>query len=185
MSATNAPFGLVPLVSANGGVLRTKRGTIASGFATDMFMYSPVKLGTDGNVQAVTGTEAFVGAFLGAEWIDSNGIPQFGKWVGGTTVLSGTTAVCYYTEDPSIHYRIQADGAVAQSAMSEGANLSNIGGTGQFSSCTMSATTATGAVRQLQIRDLINDPANAWGDAFTMVEVSISNHQFTATINAF
>jgi hypothetical protein len=184
MSATNAPFGLIPTFHPSGRV-PDKRGVIASTYGTNIFMYSPVKLVAAGVLQAAAAGDAFVGTFLGVEYTDQTGLRIISNfWPASTTA---TDVFAYYTEDPYIQYRVQADGSLAATTIGESADFTNIGGstvTG-YATSTMSATTGASQVKQLQIRDLWLDPANAWGDAFTVVVVSIANHQFTATINSF
>lgn len=184
MSAASAPFGLIPAFHPS-GIIRPKRGTIASGYATDIFMNNPVKIATDGTLQAAAAAQAFVGTFCGCEYIDATGLPVISnKWPASTVA---SNVVAWYTEDPEIQYKVQADGTLPSTSIGEGADFTNIGGvtlTG-YGTATMSATTSTGGVKQLQVRDLFLGPDNAWGDAFVIAIVTISNHQFKATINNF
>jgi predicted aconitase len=44
---------------------------------------------------------------------------------------------------------------------------------------------ASGGVAQLRVIGITPGPDNAWGDAYTIVQVQISEHQDVATINAY
>ena len=49
MTATAAPFGLIPAWHPS-GTIRQQAGTIASGYDTDIFQYTPVVFFTDGTL---------------------------------------------------------------------------------------------------------------------------------------
>ncbi len=187
MSATNAAFGLRPVFHPSGlDRAQALANGITSGYASDILKGAPVKLTTAGVLNVLTSTESLQGAFDGVEWTDTTGRRRVSNyWPNGTT---GTAIVAYYYNDPLIVYEIQADGSVAQTAIGDQANFSNLTAgsnvTG-LSQCTMASSLAgAGNVGQLRIVDLAPYADNAWGDAFTVVRVTISNHQFVATINA-
>ena len=60
MSSTNAPFGLRTAYSPS-GTIREFAGTILSGYASDIYTGQPVKMVTDGTLQAAAAGDAVVG----------------------------------------------------------------------------------------------------------------------------
>jgi hypothetical protein len=98
--------------------------------------------------------------------------------------------IAYITRDPAIVYQIQANGSVA---------ISNIGSQFDFGSITSGSTVvglstavldtasvvASGGTAQMRVIGITPGPDNDWGDAFTIVQVQISEHQDVATINAY
>ena len=187
MSATNAPFGMRPAYFPTGlERAQALANGIASGYSSDILKGAPVKYTTSGTINVLTSTEALVGSFQGVEWTDTTGRRRVSNyWPASTT---GTQIVAYFYNAPNIVYEIQADGSVAQTAVGDNANFSNLTAgsnvTG-LSQCTMSASlTGTSTYGQLRIVDLAPYADNAWGDAYTIVRVTISLHQFVATINA-
>jgi hypothetical protein len=187
MSATNAAFGLRPAFFPTGlERAQALSNGIVSGYGYDILKGQPVKYVTSGTIQQVTSTEAFVGAFAGVEWTDTTGRRRVSNYWPAST--SGTSVVAYFYNDPLIVYEIQADGPVAQTAVGDNANFTNLTAgstTTGLSQCTMSASlTGTGTYGQLRIVDLAPYADNAWGDAYTVVRVQIANHQFVATLNA-
>ena len=94
----------------------------------------------------------------------------------------------YYYSDPNIVYDIQADGSLAQTSVGDQANFSNItdgSTTTGLSQCTISSSLAcAGNVGDLRIIGLYNGVDNAWGDAYTVVQVQVSRSQYVATVNA-
>lgn len=187
MSSSSAPFGLRPAFFPTGlERAQALANGITSGYGTDILKGQPVKYTTGGVINPVSGTEAFVGAFAGVEWTDTTGRRRVSNYWPAST--SGTSIVAYFYNDPLIVYEIQADGAVAQTAIGDNANFSNLTAgstTTGLSQCTMSASlTGTSTYGQLRIVDLAPYADNAWGDAYTIVRVQIANHQFVATLNA-
>jgi hypothetical protein len=96
--------------------------------------------------------------------------------------------VTYYYADPSIVYDIQADGSLAQTSVGDQANFTNIAAgstTTGLSQCTISTSlVGSGNVGDLRIINLSPGVDNAWGDAYTVVQVQVSRSQYVATINA-
>ena len=96
--------------------------------------------------------------------------------------------MAYFYNDPNIVYEIQADGSLAQSSIGDMADLSNTTAgstTTGLSQCTLSTTLAgAGNSAQMLIRDLAPYPDNEWGDAYTIVRVTINESQVNASVNA-
>jgi hypothetical protein len=189
MSSTNAPFGLRPSYHPTGlDRAVALPGGIASGYNTGILKGQPVALNTSGNIVIATAGNAFQGAFAGCEWTDNSGRRQISnQWTANTAYQTGSN-VTYYYADPNIVYDIQADGSLAQTSVGDQANMSNATAgstTTGLSQATISTTLAgTSAVGDFRIIGLTPAVDNAWGDAYTVVQVQISRHQYVATINA-
>jgi len=189
MSATSAPFGLRPSFHPSGldRAVALASG-IASGYATGLLKGQPVALNTSGNIIAAVAGSAYQGAFAGHEYTDTTGRRIVSnQWTASTAYQTGSE-VTYYYSDPNIVYDIQADGSLAQTSIGDQANFTNIsaGSTNTgLSQCTISTSLAgSSAVGDMRIIGLSNGVDNAWGDAYTVVQVQVSRSQFVATINA-
>ena len=122
------------------------------------------------------------------EWTDTTGRRRVSNyWPASTAYITGS-CVAYYYSDPNIVYDIQADGSLAQTSIGDQANFTNITAgstTTGLSAATISTTLAgTSAVGDMRIIGLYQGVDNAWGDAYTTVQVQISRSQYVATINA-
>lgn len=189
MSSTNAPFGMRPSFHPTGldRAVALPNG-IASGYSSGILKGQPVALNTSGNIIAATAGSAYQGAFAGHEFTDTTGRRLVSnQWVASTAYQTGSE-VTYYYSDPNIVYDIQADGSVAQTAIGDQANFSNITAgstTTGLSQCTISSSLAgSGAVGDMRIIGLTPAVDNAFGDAYTVVQVQVSRSQYVATINA-
>ena len=189
MSSTNAPFGLRPSFHPTGldrAVALTDG--IASGYSSNILKGQPVALNTSGNIIAATAGSAYQGAFAGVQWTDTTGRVRVSNfWPASTAYVAGS-CITYYYSDPNIVYDIQADGSLAQTSIGDQANFSNItaGSTATgLSQCTISTSlVGSSAVGDLRIVNLTPGIDNAWGDAYTVVQVQVSRSQYVATINA-
>ena len=127
----NAPFGLRPISSINGGSWTEKVNeyfisasadgatTYASNiFTGDPVIFNPVAanqgggtiarygFNTDGNAE--TNTASVVGVFVGCRYKDINGnLVQSAYWPAGTLVQAGTQIIASVIDDPSVVYDIQ------------------------------------------------------------------------------
>jgi hypothetical protein len=188
MSTTSTPFGFQPVYHASGFV-RPAAFTLANNAAVTLLQYQPVAINTStGVVTPATVGGAFVGTFMGVEFTDSDGRRRVSNKFIANTPATDVTA--YITRDPAIVYQIQANGSVA---------ISNIGNQFDFGSITAGNTTvglsqavldtasvvASGGTAQMRVIGITPGPDNAWGDAYTIVQVQISEHQDVATINAY
>ena len=109
MSSVSQPFGLRPAYSPS-GVVRPTAYTILTGYASNILQNQPVKIGTDGSIQAAAIGDRFIGTFQGVEFTDSNGRRSVSnKW---TASLAATEIVAYVTLDPSMVYEIQSNAAI-------------------------------------------------------------------------
>jgi hypothetical protein len=190
MSATSAPFGLRPSFHPSGldRAVALANG-ITSGYSTGILKGQPVALDTSGNIIVATAGSAYQGAFAGHEYTDVTGRRLVSnQWVANTAYQTGSQ-VTYYYSDPNIVYDIQANGSLAQTSIGDQANFASITAgstTTGLSQCMISTSLAgSGAVGDMRIIGLSPAVDNAWGDAFTVVQVQVSRSQFVATINAF
>ena len=189
MSSTNAPFGLRPSFHPTGldrAVALTDG--IASGYSSNLLKGQPVALNSSGVIIAATAGSAYQGAFAGVQWTDTTGRVRVSNyWPASTAYITGS-CIAYYYSDPNIVYDIQADGSLAQTSIGDQANFSNIAAgssTTGLSQCTISTSlVGSSAVGDLRIINLSPGVDNAWGDAYTVVQVQVSRSQYVATINA-
>lgn len=195
MSATAAPFGFIPLYDLAGGDVRTQAfaNAIPSGYASPIYSGTPVTLNTSGQIVPVTlTTDSVLGVLAGVEYIDANGKPTVApNWVAGTVATN--VKVWVYTA-PTIVYKVQANGSLAQAAIGDNANI--VTGSGAFgvaagstatglSTAGLSSTlTGSAASGQFRIFDLEPAVDNAWGDSYTVARVTIAKHPFVASLNA-
>jgi hypothetical protein len=186
MSAVNAPFGFRPAYGPN-GLIRAQAipDGILSTYGTAIFSGQPVTLNTNGTINAAAAAADILGVFAGCQYVPAGGgRPIFApNWVAGTAYDPGT-CVAYVYSDPEIVYEVQADGAIPATAVGDQADFSNTTAGSLFtglSACTLSATLkGVGVQGQFRIVNRSLDPFNAWGDAFTWVQVQIARHQYVA-----
>jgi len=186
MSTVSQPFGLRPAYSPS-GVVRPTAYTMASGYGVNILQNQPVKIGTDGNIQAAAIGERYIGTFQGVEFTDSDGRRRVSnKW---TASAVATNIVAYVTLDPSIVYEIQANGSIAVTDIGKQADYTAITGgsftTGLSGMMLDTATLTDTGNAQMRIIDLAPGPDNAFGDNFTIVQVQISEHQNVADRAAY
>lgn len=162
---------------------------IAASYSSDIYQGQMVSLATDGTIRPVTSTSAdMLGSFDGVFFTPTNnGRPVVSpNWVANTAFTAGTLQATVYT-DPLIFYRVQADGSIPITARGDQANISNTtsnNGLGQSASTISASLVGAGSQGQFRIIDLDQTPNNAWGDAFTIVQVQIARHQYVANKTA-
>ena len=162
MSTTATPFGLKPALALS-GTLRQSQLTIASGFASDIFQYAPVQIAANGTiVPAATDGRRRVG----------------NTWEANNV---GTDIVAYFTYDPSIVYQIQADASLTQASIGEQFNWTAQTGNTVTGLSSIALDVASSAANAgLRVVGLNPATDNIFGDAFTIVQVQISEHQYVA-----
>ena len=186
MSATNAPFGFRPAFSPTGLIrpIAVVDG-IASGYGTNIFAGNCVKL-NDGRIEAVTaGASDFIGVFAGCSYTPVGGRPTVSTFFPAQATYVAGSMTAYYYEDPTIVYEVQADGSLAIGSIGDQADVSNFTAgnttTGLGGSTLSSSLSGSGSQGQWRIVNLAPDigPAgvNAWGDAYTVVQVTIGLNQ--------
>jgi hypothetical protein len=186
MSTVSQPFGLRPAFSPS-GALRPTAYSILTGYAANILQSQPVKIGTNGTIQAAAIGDRFIGTFQGVEFTDSDGRRRVSnKW---TASLAATEIVAYVTLDPSIVYEIQANGSIAVTDIGKQADFTVItaGSTTTGLSAMMldTATLTDSSNAQMRIIGLSPAPDNDFGDNFTIVQVQVSEHQNVADRAAY
>jgi hypothetical protein len=185
MSSTNAPFGMRAAYSPS-GIIRPVASTITSGYDTNIYTGQPVKIGSNGTIEVAAAGERLIGAFAGCQYLPTGAqrpviSPSWPANVGATEIIA------YYTSDPYIVYEIQADGQITQAEVGQQAdftNVANSNGLG-YSTCTMDAATSASTAAQLRVVGIANAINNTAGDAYTIVQVQIAQHQYVSTENPF
>lgn len=183
MPATLAGFGLKPAYHPS-GILRPAIYSIASAYGTGILSNQPVKLTGSGVIEAAAVGDRFIGTFMGVSWTDTDGTRRFSpQWTAGTV---GTDIQATVTLDPATIYQIQADDTM---------DVTTIGGQYDFNVASGSTTTGLSTITldvaslannaSLQVMGLNPAPDNAWGDAYPIVQVRISEHEFVADIADF
>ena len=176
MASTAAPYGLRPvnLIGGQPYAGSTRSIKIANAYAANIFYGQPVSVNASGVVIAETGTSnvaatGVVGVFVGCTYTDPNLKYKVFKqyWPTGTVA---TDAYAYVVDDPDVVMQVQADEAVAQTAL--GANIALVTSAG--STATGNSTTAadgssvnTTATLPLRIVGFVDGPDSSVGDAYT------------------
>lgn len=181
MSATSQPFGLRP-VNHPSGVIRPVAMTIVSAYGSNILQNQPVKIGTNGTIEAAAIGDRFVGSFQGVEFTDSEGRRRVSnRWTAST---SATDIVAYVTIDPTIVYEIQSSATVALTDIGSQADFTTITAgsttTGLSQLMLDAATISTSVQSSLKILGASPLPDNAFGDNFVILQVQIAEHQFVA-----
>jgi len=186
MSATSQPFGLRPVYSPS-GVVRPVAMSILTGYGSNILQNQPVKIGTNGTIEAAAIGDRFVGTFQGVEFTDSEGRRRVSnKWTAST---AGTDIIAYVTVDPSIVYEIQSSATIAVSDIGSQADFTTItagSATTGLSQLMLDAATLTAVGNaSLKILNASPGPDNAFGDTYVILQVQIAEHQFVADRVAF
>jgi len=198
------PSGLdrsVPFVGTNtyiAGSDYTAPFSLSDGQA--FYQYTPVAITTAGQLTIAANaaaTRGVYGSFDGVEFTDSQGRRSVAKWASKATLLASTEIVFWIFADPALVYEIQCNGSVTSAAIGQqydfdatngAASGYSIGNGGAGFSTTALAASDVGTATQGQVRvvGLGREAAfpfgetNQWGDDYTIVQVQISNNQFSA-----
>ena len=107
MANVDAPNGFTPASHMCGGVIRTKKLRIASGYGTSIFTGDVVTL-SSGYVNQAGATSTPVGVFAGVQYTDTSGAPQWSNyWPASTATLGSEDAEAYIYADPGIIFEAQ------------------------------------------------------------------------------
>jgi len=184
MSSTSAPFGLRAVYSPS-GVVRPTAMTILTAYAVNILQNQPVKIGTNGTIEAAAIGDAFIGTFSGVEFTDTDGRRRVSnKWTAST---SATDIIAYVTLDPTLVYEIQSNAALAVSNIGEQYNTTAISAgstTTGLSQLMLDVSTST-TNAQLRLIGITPGSDNNWGDTYVIAQVLISKHQNVANIAAY
>lgn len=179
MSTLSAPFGLKPDYHPS-GIIRPAVYSILSGYATGILQNQPVKIGTNGTIEAAAIGDRFIGTFEGVQYTDTAGVRRYNnQWTAST---AGTDILATVTLDPAQVYQIQANATMAVATIGEQFDFTTVtaGSTTTGLSALMLDVASSAANASLRVIGLTPAADNAWGDAFPIVLVQISEHQFVA-----
>lgn len=191
MTTSSAPFGMRVDRKVGGSPypIPLNEYRIASLTTATLRSGQPVALNANGAIDELTSagitTGPTVGVFAGCQFTDpvTKYLMQLPYWPGGT---SATDAVAFVVDDPFATFFIQANSSVAVTAVGMVAGIttasytsgSTYGGVSYGMLNTSTLGTSNGLLRVMGIAKY---PGNTAGDAFTVVEVAIANHQFNTT----
>jgi len=166
------------------------------------WQYQPVAITSSGQLTIANQTASsgkVYGVFDGVEYTNSDGRRSVAKYASKLTLDASTNIVFWIFSDPAIVYEAQINGSATASAIGTEYNFDTttnyttadgyaIGNGGAGFSTTALLATAVGSTNQGQVRVVglgreVAYPAgntNAWGDAYTIVQVQICNNQFAA-----
>lgn len=188
MSAAATPFGLRPVYHPSGlDRAQAYYGGIQTGYASSIYQGSPVIMATTGFLTIGTTAADWLGVFAGVEYTDANGRTQVSKFWPAN--MAATNIIAYVYVDPAIVYEIQSSGSLAQSSIGDQADFVNPGNGNTvpgISTATINSSLAgSGAQGQMRILDFAHYVDNAWGDAYTIVQVQNARSQYVANKVAF
>ncbi len=133
MATTAAPHGARPVstTSASGSFNgKVQHLSIASEYGTSIFNGDFVKMVAGGTIEKDTGTATLttVGIFMGCKYTDPTTKQMtFSQYWPASTVA--TDAMAYVLSDPDVVFLMQADGAIAQTALGSNFDVIQTAGT--------------------------------------------------------
>jgi len=176
MSATSAPFGFRAAYNLS-GVIRPRKYTIASGYATALYSGNPVMLeGTGGTITAGGTTGDLLGIFVGCEYTDASGKPTVSNFWPASTTATNITA--WVIDDYTTVFEVQNVGSVTQANIGEEANTTALSGSSSTGLATTTLAAPNGTTQsQWRIIGFGQQIDNAAGDAYTIVQVTLAQSQ--------
>ena len=200
------PSGLdraVPFVGTNTFVPGTSYSAPYSFSSGQSFYeFQPVAITSSGQLTIANQTASsgkVYGVFNGIEYTNSDGRRSVAKYAALTTLAAATNIVFWIFSDPAIVYEIQCNGSVTSAAIGTEYNFDTtagstvtdgyaigVGGAGFSTTALLATAVGTGNQGQVRVVGLGREAAypagntNQWGDAYTIVQVQISNNTFAA-----
>jgi hypothetical protein len=166
------------------------------------FQYQPVSLTASGQLTIANQTAAsgtVYGVFDGVEYTTAEGRRTVGKSASKATLDAATQILFWIFADPALVYEAQVNGSATTGSIGRQYNFDTTAGSTVTSGTTIGtggagfsttallatpvATTVQGQVRVVGLGREVAYPTgelNAWGDAFTIVQVQIANNTFVA-----
>jgi hypothetical protein len=200
------PSGLdraVPFVGTNTfvtGTTFTAPYSLSAG--QSFYQYQPVSLTASGQLTIANQTAAsgtVYGVFDGVEYTTAEGRRTVGKSASKLTLDAATQIVFWIFADPALVYEAQVNGSATTAYIGRQYNFDTTtnyttadgytigtGGAGFSTTALLAtpvATTVQGQVRVVGLGREVAYPTgelNAWGDAYTIVQVQIANNTFVA-----
>jgi len=200
------PSGLdraVPFVGTNTFVTGTTfTAPYSLGSGESFFQYQPVSLTASGQLTIANQTAAsgtVYGVFDGVEYTTAEGRRTVGKSASKVTLDAATQILFWIFSDPALVYEAQVNGSATTAYIGRQYNFDTTAGSTVTSGTTIGtggagfsttallatpvATTVQGQVRVVGLGREVAYPTgelNAWGDAYTIVQVQIANNTFVA-----
>ena len=164
------------------------------------YQYQPVSLTASGELTIAASAAAsgtVYGVFDGVEFTDSQGRRSVAKWASKLTLDASSDIAFWVFTDPEVVYEAQVNGSATTASIGQQYNFETAsgmtpasgtaignGGAG-FSTCALNDT-AVGSGNQGQVRVVglgreaayPSGETNAWGDAYTILQVKIANNSF-------
>ena len=200
------PSGLdraVPFVGTNTfvtGTTFTAPYSLSAG--QSFYQYQPVSLTASGQLTIANQTAAsgtVYGVFDGVEYTTAEGRRTVGKSASKLTLDAASQIVFWIFADPGLVYEAQVNGSATTAYIGRQYNFDTTtnyttadgytigtGGAGFSTTALLAtpvATTVQGQVRVVGLGREVAYPTgelNAWGDAYTIVQVQIANNTFVA-----
>jgi hypothetical protein len=166
------------------------------------FQYQPVGLNASGQLTiaaTAAATSPVYGVFDGVEYTTAEGRRTLGKNASKATLDAATSIVFWIFQDPSLVYEAQVQGSATTASIGKQYNFSasagfttadgyviGTGGAGFSTTALAAAAVSTNTQGQVRVVGLGREVAfptgelNAWGDAFTILQVQIANNSFVA-----
>jgi len=187
----------------NAGVTYTAPYSLSSG--QSFFQFQPVAITTTGQLTIAaqnasgSGSGKVFGVFDGVEYTNSDCRRSVAKYASKTTLDASTNILFWIFSDPALVYEAQVNGSATTAAIgteynfdtatgstvTDGYSIGN-GGAGFSTTALLATSVGTGNQGQVRVVGLGREVAypggynNAWGDAYTIVQVQICNNQFAA-----
>lgn len=199
MANIDAAFGLRPYkmlgagANTNGVMSFSIQTASTAGTSSVIYEGTPVIPLANGLVDivgaAAGGTVPLLGAFIGCEYTDLNGVPTFAnKWPGTSSVKSGTAATALVAAHPDQLFLINCDAAAADSLIHANANFGTAtsGNTTTGKSSAELAVSTANTTNTLNLRIIgfedtpANDDATAAG---RLAIVQLNNHFYRYNAN--
>lgn len=186
MSSTAAPFGLRPVYHPSGNT-REVEYSIDAAYTTSIFKGDPVLLNTNGTITRSAAGNTLHGVFMGCEYLDSTGKPNYSNFWPGTA--SCTEIKAWVITDAETVFEIQGVSALTQAAIGDECDISTYaaGSTSTGLSIVSAATgslAGAGASAQLRIVGVAPYPDNAITDTYPILRVTINESANRAATNA-
>lgn len=193
MSLINAPIGLRPAWHPSGCIRQEQIANIDQ--TASFLQFQPVGIdiaGADGQLVPVApalisaAPNDFIGVFMGVEYTGTDGRRRVqNKWDANTPILANTELVAYYTRDPNIVYEMQANSAIANTAIglqytyTQPTPGTSEAVTGLFRGALDTTSGAASGTQQgaLKVIGLNPGPNNVFGSGFPDLQVIINAHQ--------
>jgi hypothetical protein len=198
------PSGLdraTPFVGTNSfiaGTTYTAPYSLSAG--QSFFQFQPVSITASGQLTIAASAAAsgtVFGVFDGVEFTDSQGRRSVAKGASKATLDASSDIIFWIFSDPELVYEAQVNGSASTASIGQQYNFetatdltpasgTSIGNGGAFfSTCALNDTAVGTAVQgQVRVVGLGREVAyptgelNAWGDAFTILQVKIANNTF-------